>query len=229
MLNDQNESSHEFEISEFCEGCEFLKWGAYIAGTSFMETGSGEPFERQVGVFGWWVAGDILPVGQLPLTGEATFVGDAIATVSTNLFSYSYYASNSPTNGWQTYVATGDLEMDWDFRTRSGTLAISNFDVSHFPDGGLNFSGQMCAPGVTSCGTNTPSGNHFGGRLTGQLPANLEVDRELNGFALGSFVRGPDNIGPGRTVPQGVIGNWAVGNDRYMASGIFAGRNSPTH
>jgi hypothetical protein len=92
---------------------------------------------------------------------------------------------------------------------------------------------------LTSCGTNTPGGNHFGGKLTGSLPANWqngyynsgevpEGARDLNGFALGSFVRGPSNVGPERTIPEGVIGNWAVGNDRYMASGIFAGRNSPT-
>ena len=153
-----------------------------------------------------------------------------IATVSTDLIN-EY--------GWHTYVATGDLDMNWNFGTRSGDLTISKFDASHFPDnGGLSFTGSMCAPGVTSCGTNTPGGNHFGGALSGALPdtwqhgeatGQIPTDaRNLNGFALGSFVRGPDNVGTERSVPQGVIGNWGVGNDRYMASGIFAGSHVPS-
>jgi hypothetical protein len=232
------------EPVEFCEGCEFMKWGAFVMGASFMETTGGpEPveFERHVAVLGWWVAGDILPVGELPFTGEATYAGDAIATVATDLFIYSNIdqgLTDGPTSAWTTYVATGDLAMDWDFAKRSGNLTISKFDASHFPDnGGLSFTGAMCAPGVTSCGTNnTPGGNHFGGALNGQLPASWQNGyssgqvpinaQNLEGFALGSFARGPENIGGG-SIPQGVIGNWGVGNDHYMASGIFAGSLRP--
>ena len=129
--------------------------------------------------------------------------------------------------------------MNWNFGKRTGNMTVSNFDASHF-EGGLTFTGKMCAPGVTSCGSTpggawrTPNGNHFGDPLKGQLPGTaqfgqqpvpIDADyRDLNGFALGSFVRGPgpDQAIP-RSVPAGVIGNWAVGNDRYMASGIFGG------
>ena len=215
------------EVPELCSDCDFLKWGGFVTVASFMETTDDlEPvtFERDVAVLGWWVAGDIPPVGQLPLTGGATYAGTAIGTVATDLF-----------DGQSIYVATGDLGMNWNFGTRSGDLTISSFDASHFPDnGGLSFTGAMCAPGVTSCGgTATPAGNHFGGPLSGQLP-NLEpeIDRNLNGFALGSFARGPDNfdvnnVAINRSIPQGVIGNWGVGNDRYMASGVFAGSQLP--
>ncbi len=204
---------------DFCDtNCTFAEWGAFVAFASFEDTpDGGDPFVRNVSVLGWWIAGDIPPVGQLPFTGTATYAGDAIATVSTNLL-YSYSE-----NGWTTYVATGDLNMNWDFATRTGDLTISHFDSDNFNDGlGLRFSGPMCAPGVTACGT--PAGNHFGGALSGQLPENLDLsaaDRALEGFALGSFARGPKNIG--QSIPQGVIGNWGVGNDRYMASGVFAG------
>jgi hypothetical protein len=50
----------------------------------------------------------------------------------------------------------------------------------------------------------------------------------MTGSANGSFVRGPLNFNndhrpiPGST-PQGVIGNWNVGSERYSATGIFAG------
>jgi hypothetical protein len=41
-------------------------------------------------------------------------------------------------------------------------------------------------------------------------------------------VRGPSNFNNDhtpipRSIPQGVIGNWNVGSERYNATGIFAG------
>jgi hypothetical protein len=217
----------ELELPAFCTDCTFLKWGIFGAMASFEDQpGEADGPIQHVMVLGFFAAGDILPIGQLPLTGTASYAGDVIATVSTNLF-----------DGWETYVATGDLEMNWNFGSRDGRLDITNFDTDHFGDDGLSFTGSMCAPGVTSCGTNTPGGNHFGGKLTGELPATVGYQvneaRDLSGFALGSFVRGPSNfdvngVAINRSVPQGVIGNWAVGNDRYMASGIFAGGHVPT-
>jgi hypothetical protein len=218
-------------LPTFCSDCNFLQWGFFYTQGSF-EDQTGHPpttVQRNVSILGWWAAGDIPPVGQLPFTGTATYSGDAIATVATDLFSTGYSIANQgftegPTNGWTTYVATGELDMNWNFATKSGDLTISKFDTQHFGTDGLTFTGNMCAPGVTACGTNTPGGNHFGGALNGQLPENLVslTDRALEGFALGSFARGPENIGAG-SIPQGVIGNWGVGNDHYMASGIFAG------
>ena len=45
----------------------------------------------------------------------------------------------------------------------------------------------------------------------------------MNGFAQGSFVKGPSSPA------QGVIGNWNVGNtsNHYSATGIFAGSGNP--
>ncbi len=214
-----------------CTDCDFLKWGIYVASVGFEDAqDGGEPIDRNVGIIGWWVAGDIPPVGQLPITGTATYNGGAIATVATTLV-----PSENSLNGWTTYIATGQVDMSWNFGTRKGDFTISQFDSAHFNSGqGLTFSGPMCAPAVTGCGSNTPGGNHFGGSLTGQLPANLNLssaERNLTGFALGSFVRGPSNfdtngVAINRSIPQGVIGNWGVGNDRYLASGIFAGTHA---
>jgi hypothetical protein len=100
----------------------------------------------------------------------------------------------------------------------------------------------VCA-GKTGC--STPKGNHFGGSLNGQLPGawkngdtqgtiNESAEyRDLNGFAVGSFARGPSNYTNNDpkngtpiagSKPQGVMGNWTVGNDHYQASGVFAGK-----
>jgi hypothetical protein len=49
----------------------------------------------------------------------------------------------------------------------------------------------------------------------------------MTGSATGSFVRGPDNFRDGKAVskstPQGVIGNWNVGSQKYESAGIFSG------
>jgi hypothetical protein len=113
------------------------------------------------------------------------------------------------------------MNMGWNFASRSGDFTISKFDKGHF-DNGLTFSGDLCAPGQ-GCGT--PQGNHFGGAITGQLPNDLG---SLSGWANGSFVRGPDNFNSqgqiiSGSTPQGVIGNWHVGSERYNAAGVFGG------
>ena len=143
----------------------------------------------------------------------ASYEGHAIGNVATNIGG----------NGWVTYVATGDMYMDWDFNARSGNLSIYHFDRSITP-GGLTFGGTMTTPGELT-GKNT-----FGGplSLSGDLPNNLNELNGMTGSATGSFVRGPINFNnDGRPVsgstPQGVIGNWNVGSERYSATGIFAG------
>ena len=93
---------------------------------------------------GWWVAGDVIDQSDLPTDMTASYEGHAIGNVATNIGS----------DGWVTYVATGDMDMDWDFNSRSGDLTISHFDRSITP-GGLTFSGAMsdswrAAPARTS-------------------------------------------------------------------------------
>ena len=84
---------------------------------------------------GWWVAGDVIDNSDLPTDASASYAGHVIGNVATNIGS----------NGWQTYVATGDMYMDWDFNSRSGNLTICKFDRSITP-GGLTFSGAMTPP-----------------------------------------------------------------------------------
>jgi len=234
------QGENQNERPDFCSDCDFLKWGVVVGEAHFVDSSGGPgggSSQRDVTLLGWWVAGDIPAVGDLPFRGSATYSGDAIGTVWTDL----YYDPNSGTaNSGYTYTATGDMDMTWDFGQRSGNLTISHFDEDHF-QGGLTFSGKMCAPGVTSCGPSTPSGNHFGGQLSGQLPTSWKnsgevvsgefpsgESRDASGFALGSFARGPSNYDANGnpiqgSTPQGVMGNWAVNNDHYKASGVFAG------
>ena len=58
---------------------------------------------------GWWVAGDLLTdevESRPPFTRQRLLFWHAIGNVATNL-------SNQ---GWTTYVATGNMNMNWEFR-----------------------------------------------------------------------------------------------------------------
>jgi hypothetical protein len=189
----------------FCTGCDFLKWGAWGARVEF---GNGDNQSHYVDNvhLGWWVAGDLAGESDIDtlaaLNATATYNGHVIGDV----------ASNLDDGGWKTYVAAGDLTMDWNFAQRSGNLEISRFDAANF-NGGLTFSGPMSAPGVIA-----GNGNHFGGPLSGQLPGNLG---SLSGSAVGSFVNNGD------VKAAGVIGNWNVAGSAYRAGGVFAGVGTP--
>jgi hypothetical protein len=228
---------------ELCTDCDFMQWGVFAANTEFEDDNeNGDPVNREAHVLGFWVAGDIAAVGDLPFTGTATYDGTAVGTVTTNLFSEP--TKTGGPGATETYTARGDMNMEWNFASRSGTMEIKRFDQRPEMPNGLDFEGKMCAPGVTSCGTsdkpwNTSSGNHFGGPLNQKLPDNPDTlpagARDINGFANGSFARGPSNYTGGNpetgtpiqgSQPEGVMGNWTVGNDRYQASGVFAGKRN---
>ena len=122
--------------------------------------------------------------------GTATYEGDAIGNVSR-------------LNGeaWYTYVATGDMDMTWNFKHRTGELHIKNFD-------GMSFNGNMAAPGNPS---------RFSGELVGPSAGR--------GSASGAFVKDSNHVS-GKP-PPGVIGNFGVQGNDYKASGIFGGALKP--
>ena len=66
---------------------------------------------------GWWIAGNVVSSSDMPKTGSATYMGDAIGNVVTS--------------GKQ-YTATGDMNMKWYFADRTGLLRINNFDNRSF-------------------------------------------------------------------------------------------------
>ncbi len=176
-----------------CTTCSFLKWGYWGSNINApaVPVTEGGPRNDRVHL-GTWVAGNLPTQDQLPLTGNATYNGHAIASVS---------RSDGAT--LSQYHASGDLAVNWDFGSRAGTLAITNFD-----DVGT-ISGAISDPSVIGTATNT-----FTGALTDGAG--------LTGNTTGSFAGGP-------TIPfaQGVIGNFSVsgtvGSDDYRATGVYAG------
>jgi hypothetical protein len=127
--------------------------------------------------------------------------GDVVAKndmPTTGSATYAGDAIGTVSANGQKYAATGDLGMTWDFGKRSGLLQISDFD-------GKDFGGIMLAPGRAQ----------FAGALVGA--------GGLVGAANGSFVGSTG----ARAIPNGVIGNFGVGNSSWQATGIFGGTAVP--
>jgi hypothetical protein len=184
----------------FCQSCSFLKWGAWLADLDFQKDSESQP--DHVRVAGWFVSGDLPTLGQLPFQGTATYDGTTIGTVAALI---QQCEGSQPV----TYIATGEVHMDWDFGQHAGMLAINNFDTNR-PGGPLNVSGRMDVPGELA----NIATNKFSGALLGTLGSS-----NIGGGANGSFVAN------GTDKTAGIIGNWGVGNESYRATGVFgAGR-----
>ena len=189
LLNDQS--------LEPCQNCDFMNWGTWGGQIEFKDGYHDVTADFNLG---WYIVGEISTLDDLAgITGTATYDGSAIGNVA------------ALSNGiWNTYVATGDAHMDWDFGQRAGMLEITNFDESG-PYGPLNVSGRMDMPGVLA---GNAEWNKFGGPLDGSLGTGQSA-LGIAGAANGSFVKnGSDVVG-------GAIGNWNVGNSVYKATGVF--------
>jgi hypothetical protein len=84
---------------------------------------------------GWCIAGNVVSPTDMPTSKTASYSGDVIGNVA-----------SLQQDGWTQYVATGDMDMSWDIRKRSGELSITQFD------GDRSFSGTMVAPGKNPFG-----------------------------------------------------------------------------
>jgi hypothetical protein len=166
----------------FCQDCDYIKWGAWGARVDYQQHNS-QTATADVPL-GWWIAGDVISSDDMPKTGNATYMGDAIGNVI---------------NSGKQYTATGDMSLMWYFASRSGTLTISKFDTSVNNGQGIKFSGPMLAPGAVA----------FNGPLSSS--------------ALGGLVGEANGMFVGHGGPQGVIGNFGIGNPTYQATGIFGG------
>jgi|GEM_PF-2803665 len=181
----------------FCEGCDFMKWGAWGTRVAFGDNPESPQFVDNVHL-GWWVAGNPTSVVELDdlfnIGASAKYTGSVIGNVASRL--------NSET--WRTYVAAGDLAMHWDFGDRAGILNINNFDRR-------SYQTPITQPTIN---LNKFSGSSF--TQTGG-PALSAV----SGAATGSFFRGP------QSPAQGVGGNFNIRANNYKSTGIFMGSGLP--
>ena len=184
-----------------CTNCDFIKWGGWGVGITFRNSES--VANTQVVAQGWWVAGDIPTVGQLPTQGIASYEGTTIGSIAKKV-----------EGQWAAFPAAGRVAMLWDFGSRKGGLAITNFKAPEFQRDVVSVVGVMSVPGEME----STAANKFTGKLIGN--AGLSI---VTGSAAGSFVRNGTDAG------AGVIGNWNAGNNRIRAEGIFGAKQTGMH
>jgi trimeric autotransporter adhesin len=144
-----------------CSQCQFLQWG-YWTGELGSPNAAGTGVIRQDRAhINTWIAG--IPSVTLPTSGVGTFTGNAFGSV---------------VSGAASYLASGQFSNSWNFGTRSGAFALSNFD-------GRNYSGTVATPPGTFGSYNGslagPSG--FSGRANGMFFGPMAPETGGN-FAL---------------------------------------------
>jgi hypothetical protein len=128
-----------------CE-CNFLSWG-WWGGV----VGVDDPARVQRLIrlhLANYVVGVLPSIGQIPTTGSATYVGNAIGTVK---------------NGALNYVAAGGFQKNWDFASRSGTITVSNFDGGNYTarSSPVANPGNFAYSGTGTRGAITVNGSFF--------------------------------------------------------------------
>ena len=187
------------DVGHDCVACEFMKWGSWETNFELSGTGQNGPYVEHLHGLGTWVVGDVASNQQFDDYAEtldgvtATYQGTALGTV--------YNDEQSP------YLASGNLEMTYDFGDHSGTLDIRHFDAGDDFDG-YDFTGMQVA-----------------GALSGPAFAGSNGNDGGNSYNVnGAFTHNAGDL------VAGVMGNFAVTADDgyYRATGIFVGANTTT-
>jgi hypothetical protein len=168
--------------------CKFLEWGWWGTQISASSDPDAEnPQVRSTVHLGTWVAGDItsnVELGTLAGT-TGTFEGKAIGTI----------LATSDTSR-ASYVASGDVNMNFDFGARNGSFKLSNFDGRNFTSNVSSDTGKDAG----FSGSLVPDGNNAFGSVKGAF------------------------VNDGNTIAKGIAGNFSLGSGSdWSAVGIFGG------
>ena len=117
--------------------CEYTRWGFWTTNDQ-RTTVNGQPAADSV-IGGTWVAGRLPSSADIPITGTATYIGHAIASIR---------------NGSNEYLAAGNFTNTVNFATRVGNVSITGLDQTNY-SGTVNAT--QSAPGT------------FAGLLTGDI------------------------------------------------------------
>jgi hypothetical protein len=127
-----------------CE-CRFMTWGWWVGSYQ-------QPNGRVDAVnLGSWVVGRLPELFEVPLSGTATYSGQAVGNVVT-------------ANGVH-YLAGGSYQLSWNFATKSGISTIANFDGLTVQSASSSSNGRDYTGSLT--------GSARGSSLTGSLAGSF--------------------------------------------------------
>jgi len=118
--------------------CSYLSWGWW----GEADNADGYVTSSHMGN---WVIGDVTANIDMPVTGTATYSGHAVGTVL---------------DGSSQYIATGDMAASVNFASRTGSVAISDFDGHSFGSN-VSFAGSSTFTGTN--GTTSLTGSFVNG------------------------------------------------------------------
>ena len=168
---------------DYCE-CAFLDWGFWNLHAEIDEADSTSTIFNVTN--GTWVVGTFSTAAELEIIADQQEMAGTYAT-------YAGHAIGSATNGGSSYLAAGQMEMNWRFADREGELGIFDFD-------GRDFHATI---------TGTEGTPFFAGPLYDVAYGT--------GAVRGAFVN------DGSTPAAGVGGDFVMQDGSWSAAGIFAG------
>lgn len=121
--------------------CDYTRWGFWEIDSTSSNSTTATLHEA---ILGTWVAGRPTQISDIPSTGQATYTGHVIATMSNN-------------QTQQPFVA-GGFSNTVDFGTRTGAVSVTNLDSTNYS-------------GIVSLNTADP--RNFGGTLAGSTGSRV--------------------------------------------------------
>lgn len=125
--------------------CEYLDWGFWSGSVDWAD-GSQERYHMAN-----WVAGELPELVQIPSTGSASYAGQILGGVI---------------NGAQSYLASGDMDVAWNFGARSGSMQVTGFDAADYAGSLSSTDGRQIvgsAESIAAARTMSIDGSLFSG------------------------------------------------------------------
>jgi hypothetical protein len=171
---------------QHCTECDFIDWGWWGTRVRVDASGTEIPSERTDYVhMGTWVAGQLTDPTDLPTSGIVNYSGTALGTMTRDV-----------AGSVHKYIASGTMDMSFDFYSRSGQVDIGNFD-------GVTTSANVSQPSLTQ---NFVTGNFAGGGVIGTVDAAF--------------------VDAGTAKAAGVVGGFHFEGAGFNAVGTIAGVDS---
>ena len=156
--------------------CSYTRWGWW--GGELANAADTAQYRSHLATF---VAGTLPGLPDIPASGSASYSGHLVGPV---------------TNRDDMYVAVGSFEKTWNFATRAGSVAISDFDGASYAGastspGGRDFSGRFASTTASFAGRSGDLAGSFfraGSDPVGEVGGRFRVEDPANGYgATGIF------------------------------------------
>ena len=152
--------------------CEYLDWGFWSGATTWPD-GSEERYHMAS-----WVAGELPELVEIPTSGSASYAGQMLGGVI---------------DGAQRHIASGDMNVSWNFGTRAGAMQVSGFDAADYAGSLSSIDGRQItgvAESAAAARTMSVDGSFFsgGGDPVAAMGGSFAVQGQAGYAAAGTWM-----------------------------------------